>query len=88
MRRIEIVQNILEANESIAAQNQRLLDKHKVFAVNIMSSPGAGKTSLILQTMAKLKNKLKIAVVEGDVCLLYTSPSPRDATLSRMPSSA
>jgi len=67
MRRIEIVQNILEANEFIAAQNQRLLDKHKVFAVNIMSSPGAGKTSLILQTMAKLKNKLKIAVVEGDV---------------------
>jgi hydrogenase nickel incorporation protein HypB len=67
MRRIEIVQNILEANESIAAQNQRLLDKHKVFAVNIMSSPGAGKTSLILQTMAKLKNKLRIAVVEGDV---------------------
>lgn len=67
MRRIEVVQNILEANESIAAQNQRLLDRHKVFAVNIMSSPGAGKTSLVLQTMAKLKNKLKIAVVEGDV---------------------
>jgi len=67
MRKIEVIQNILEANESIAAQNQRLLDKHKVFAINIMSSPGAGKTSLILQTMAKLKNKLKIAVVEGDV---------------------
>ncbi len=67
MRKIEVIQNILEANEAIAAQNQRLLDKHKVFAVNIMSSPGAGKTSLILQTIAKLKNKLRIAVVEGDV---------------------
>ncbi|GAH94699.1 unnamed protein product [marine sediment metagenome] len=67
MRKIEVIQNILEANESIAAQNQRLLDKHKVFAINIMSSPGAGKTSLILQTIAKLKNKLRIAVVEGDV---------------------
>ncbi len=67
MRKIEVIQNILEANESIASQNQCLLDKHKVFAINIMSSPGAGKTSLILQTIAKLKNKLRIAVVEGDV---------------------
>lgn len=67
MRKIEVIQNILEANEAIASQNQRLLDEHKVFAVNIMSSPGAGKTSLILQTIAKLKNKLRIAVVEGDV---------------------
>lgn len=67
MRKIEVIQNILEANESIASQNQRLLDKHKVFAINIMSAPGAGKTSLILQTLAKLKNKLRIAVVEGDV---------------------
>ncbi len=67
MRKIEVIQNILEANEAIATQNQRLLDKHKVFAINIMSSPGAGKTSLILQTIAKLKNKLRIAVVEGDV---------------------
>lgn len=67
MRKIEVIQNILEANEAIAAQNQHLLDEHKVFAVNIMSSPGAGKTSLILQTIAKLKNKLRIAVVEGDV---------------------
>jgi len=67
MRKIEIVQNIMEANDSIAARNQGLLDKHGVFAINIMSSPGAGKTSLILQTIAKLKNKLSIAVIEGDV---------------------
>ena len=67
MKKIEVVQNILEANESIAARNQQLLDKHKVFAINIMSAPGAGKTSLILQTIAKLKNRLNIAVIEGDV---------------------
>ena len=67
MKRIEVVQNILGANESIAAQNKQLLDEHGVFAINIMSSPGAGKTSLILQTIAKLKDKLKIAVIEGDV---------------------
>jgi len=67
MKKIEVVQNILEANEFIAAQNQRLLDKHKIFAINVMSSPGAGKTSLILQTIAKLKDKLRIGVIEGDV---------------------
>jgi len=67
MKKIEVVQNILEANESIAARNQQLLDKYKVLAINIMSSPGAGKTSLILQTIAKLKNGLNVAVIEGDV---------------------
>lgn len=67
MKRIEVVQNILEANESIAARNQELLDKAETFAINIMSSPGAGKTSLILQTIARLKDKLRIAVIEGDV---------------------
>ena len=67
MTKIEIIQNIMEANDSIAAQNQRVLDKHGVFAINIMSSPGAGKTSLILQTMVRLKNKLRIGVIEGDV---------------------
>jgi hydrogenase nickel incorporation protein HypB len=67
MKRIEVMQNILEANASIATRNQQLLNKHKVFAINIMSSPGAGKTSLILQTIARLKNRLNIAVIEGDV---------------------
>lgn len=67
MRRIEVIQNVLEANETIAKRNQQLLDKHKIFAVNIMSGPGAGKTSLILHTLRRLKGKLNIAVVEGDV---------------------
>jgi hydrogenase nickel incorporation protein HypB len=67
MKKIEVIQNILEANETIASRNQQLLDKHKVFALNIMSAPGAGKTSLILQTMARLKSRLNIAIIEGDV---------------------
>jgi len=67
MKKIEVIQNILEANETIANRNQQLLDKHKVFAINIMSAPGAGKTSLILQTLTRLKGKLEIAVIEGDV---------------------
>jgi hydrogenase nickel incorporation protein HypB len=67
MKRIEVIQNVLEANETIASRNQQLLDKHKVFTINIMSAPGAGKTSLILQTLARLKGKLNVAVIEGDV---------------------
>lgn len=67
MKKIEVVQNILEANETIANRNQQLLDRHKVFAINIMSAPGAGKTSLILQILRRLKDKLNIGVIEGDV---------------------
>jgi len=67
MKKIEVIQHILEANETIASRNQQLLDKHKVFAINIMSSPGAGKTSLILQTLARLKGRLNTVVIEGDV---------------------
>lgn len=78
MKKIEIVQNILEANESIASQNQRLLDEYKVFAINIMSSPGAGKTSLILQTIARLKDKLKIGVVEGDFASTVDADKVKD----------
>lgn len=78
MKKIEIVQNILEANESIASQNQRLLDEYKVFAINIMSSPGAGKTSLILQTIARLKDKLRIGVVEGDFASTVDADKVKD----------
>jgi hydrogenase nickel incorporation protein HypB len=67
MKKIEVIQNVLEANETIAKRNQQLLDKHKVFAINIMSAPGAGKTSVILHTLRRLKGKLNIAVIEGDV---------------------
>jgi len=67
MKKIEVIQNVLEANDTIASRNRQLLDKHKVFVINIMSAPGAGKTSLILQTLTRLKGRLNIAVIEGDV---------------------
>ena len=65
--KIKMVKDILGANEQLAEKNRKLLDSNKVFAVNLMSSPGAGKTSLILQTIKKLKSKTKIGVIEGDV---------------------
>jgi len=64
---IKILKDILGANEQIAERNRRLLDSQGVFAVNLMSSPGAGKTSLILETLKSLKGKTKIGVIEGDI---------------------
>jgi hydrogenase nickel incorporation protein HypB len=64
---IKVIKDILGANEQIAARNRQLFDNNKVFAVNLMSSPGAGKTSLILATLKRLKGKIKLGVIEGDV---------------------
>ncbi len=72
--KIEIVQKILNANDEIALSNQALLDSHGVFAINIMASPGSGKTSLILRTIESLANNFRIAVIEGD-----TAPVTIDA---------
>ena len=64
---IKVLKDILGANEQIAVRNQRSLDSKGVFAVNLMSSPGAGKTSLILETIKRLKGKTRIGVIEGDI---------------------
>lgn len=64
---LTISENILGANEEKARENQSRLDKHNILAVNVMSAPGAGKTSLILQTIGRLKQKVRIGVIEGDV---------------------
>jgi hydrogenase nickel incorporation protein HypB len=64
---IKVLKDILGANEQIAVRNRELLDKNNVFAVNLMSSPGAGKTNLILATIKQLKEKIKIGVIEGDI---------------------
>jgi hydrogenase nickel incorporation protein HypB len=64
---IKVLKNILSANEQIAERNRQLLDSHGVFTVNLMSSPGAGKTSLIMETIKRLKGKVKVGVIEGDV---------------------
>jgi hydrogenase nickel incorporation protein HypB len=65
--KIKVLKDILSANEQLAERNRQLLDSQGVFAVNLMSSPGAGKTSLILETIKKLKGKTKLGVIEGDV---------------------
>ena len=65
--KVKVLQNILSANDQLAAKNQELLSQNKVLAVNIMSSPGAGKTSLILETIKRLRDRVRIAVIEADI---------------------
>jgi len=64
---IKVLKDILSANDRIALENHKVLDKKGVLGINVMASPGAGKTSVILQTISGLKNKVRIGVIEGDV---------------------
>lgn len=66
-QRIPIVENILSANDNMAGRNREILDRAGVFAINIMASPGAGKTSLIIKTLEALHGRLKLGVIEGDL---------------------
>jgi hydrogenase nickel incorporation protein HypB len=56
----------MKANDQIAAQNQRTLDANQTVAVNLMASPGAGKTSLLMRTVETLRGRLRIGAIEGD----------------------
>lgn len=66
-QRITVVEKILGANERLAETNRLALDQAGVFSLNLMASPGAGKTSLIEHTIRRLTDRYQIAVVDGDV---------------------
>jgi hydrogenase nickel incorporation protein HypB len=66
-RILTIKENILGANSEKAEINRKLLDSRHIQMINIMSSPGSGKTSLILRTIDRLRDKFRIAVIEGDI---------------------
>jgi len=65
--KVTVVKNVLDANDRIAAENRELFDRHKIYVINLMSSPGAGKTSLVERTIGALRDKYRIAVIEGDI---------------------
>ena len=65
--KIPVVRNILEVNERIADQNREIFDRNNLFVINLMSSPGAGKTSLLEKTIERLKDRLHMGVIEGDI---------------------
>lgn len=64
---IKVLKDILSTNNQIAEQNRHLLDGKMILAVNLMSSPGAGKTTLIMETVKALKGRARVGVIEGDV---------------------
>ncbi len=65
--KIQVVKNILDANDRIADENRSLFDQKELFVINLMSSPGAGKTSLVERTIMALKDRIRIGVIEGDI---------------------
>ena len=64
---VEVLKGLLDANDHQAAHNREHFARHDAFAVNLMSSPGAGKTALLEATADALAGELKIAVIEGDL---------------------
>lgn len=66
-QKVEILENIFSANDRLASTNRRILDAAGVYSVNLMASPGAGKTSLIELTVEKLREEFRIAVIDGDI---------------------
>lgn len=64
---ISVLQNLLSKNNQQAEHNRSHFDAEKVLVINLMSSPGSGKTSLLEATIKRLRNSLKIAVIEGDL---------------------
>jgi hydrogenase nickel incorporation protein HypB len=64
---VTVLRNLLHENDHMAAHNREHLDRHGVLAVNLMSSPGSGKTALLEATLTALADRYRIAVIEGDL---------------------
>lgn len=65
--KVKVVTRILEANDRIADENRRLFDDAGLFVINLMGAPGSGKTSLLENTINRLKDSVRIGVIEGDI---------------------
>jgi hydrogenase nickel incorporation protein HypB len=65
--KISVVKNVLDASNRIAGDNRSLFDAKNIYAINLMSSPGAGKTTLVERMIDALKSSYRIAVIEGDI---------------------
>ena len=64
---VPVVEQIMSANDRVAVQNREAFNAADLFAVNLMASPGAGKTSLIMATVRAIKDELRIAGIDGDI---------------------
>ena len=84
---VEVITAILDANDRVAAHNRAHFDAQGVLAINLMSSPGSGKTSLLEATIRALEGEFKVAVIEGDLATVWLTlrldpgtPGERDGT--------
>jgi hydrogenase nickel incorporation protein HypB len=66
-KKVSVVEDIMSANQKIALENRTRLNETGLFALNLMASPGAGKTSVITETIKRLENEYKIAYIDGDI---------------------
>lgn len=66
-KRISVVKDIMSANDFLAEENRKIFDRAGVFALNMMASPGAGKTTFIIKTIESLHGRLRMGVIEGDL---------------------
>lgn len=69
--KVPVVRNILEANERLAEDNRRIFRQAGLLVINLMSGPGAGKTSLLERTIEALQDEIRIGVIEGDIQSSY-----------------
>jgi len=78
-KRVPVIENILSANERLAEDIRFQLDQAGVYSLNFMASPGAGKTSLIEQTVQRLAGVLRVAVIDGDIATSIDADRARAA---------
>ena len=65
---IKVVRKVLDVNSTMAEQNRKLFGEKGIFVLNVMSSPGAGKTETLIKTLARIRPDIKSAVIVGDIC--------------------
>jgi hydrogenase nickel incorporation protein HypB len=68
MTEIKVVRKVLDANDTIAAQNRKLFAEKGLFVINVMSSPGSGKTAVLERTLVEIVGEIPSAVIVGDIC--------------------
>ena len=70
-REIRVVRKVLDANDMLARQNRQLFTDNKVFVLNVMSSPGSGKTTTLEKTLTRIMPEIRCAVIVGDICTTH-----------------
>lgn len=70
-REIKVVRRVLDANDTLARRNRNLFAEKKVFVLNMMSSPGSGKTTTLEKTLARIIPQIRTAVIVGDICTTH-----------------